>query len=263
MLILLPPSEGKAEPRSRTVLDLHRLSLPALTPAREQVLDALITLCAGDEDKALAVLGLSPGLRPEIARNARLRTAATLPAGQVYTGVLYEALDLPTLDRPASALARRWIMVASGLWGAVRLGDRIPTYRCPIGVSLPGLGTLSAHWRAALPAVMREAAGGGLVLDLRSAAYAAMWTPPRELARRTVSVQVLQERTVAGVTTRSVVSHFNKATKGRLVRDLLCAGANPRTPNALISTLRDLGYVVEIASPSQLSLILQDPATAI
>ena len=36
---------------------------------------------------------------------------------------------------------------------------------------------------------------------------------------------------------RTVVSHFNKATKGRIVRALLEDGANPRTPAALADVL--------------------------
>jgi hypothetical protein len=42
-----------------------------------------------------------------------------------------------------------------------------------------------------------------------------------------------------------VVSHFNKATKGRIVRALLEAGAAPRTPAKLAEALRDLGWTVE------------------
>ena len=36
---------------------------------------------------------------------------------------------------------------------------------------------------------------------------------------------------------RQVVSHFNKATKGRIVRALLEDGGNPRTPAALAGLL--------------------------
>ncbi len=43
-----------------------------------------------------------------------------------------------------------------------------------------------------------------------------------------------------------MVSHFNKATKGRIVRALLEEGADPRTPAALADTLRDLGWAVEV-----------------
>jgi hypothetical protein len=51
--------------------------------------------------------------------------------------------------------------------------------------------------------------------------------------------------------TRKVVSHFNKATKGRLVRDLLTAGAKPSRPAELVEVLRDLGYVVEADAPGR------------
>ncbi|WP_407664373.1 hypothetical protein [Micromonospora parastrephiae] len=60
-----------------------------------------------------------------------------------------------------------------------------------------------------------------------------------------MTVRVLHEREVDGVPVRSVVSHFNKATKGRLVRDLLVAGARPRTAAELIGTLRELKHTVE------------------
>ncbi len=50
---------------------------------------------------------------------------------------------------------------------------------------------------------------------------------------------------------RQVVSHFNKATKGRLVRALLEDGGNPRTPAALADLLRDLGWKVEEGEPGR------------
>jgi hypothetical protein len=87
------------------------------------------------------------------------------------------------------------------------------------------------------------------VLDLRSSAYASAWAPQGKRAEQLASVRVLHERTVAGAVKRSVVSHFNKATKGRLVRDLLVAGAQPRSPGELVIALRDLKYTVEEPTP--------------
>ena len=94
MLVLLPPSEGKAAPAAGAPLALDALSLPGLTEARERVLATLVELSAGDPDTAAAVLGLSPGLRGELARNAALRTAPALPAGQLYTGVLLSLIHI-------------------------------------------------------------------------------------------------------------------------------------------------------------------------
>ena len=48
-----------------------------------------------------------------------------------------------------------------------------------------------------------------------------------------------------------MVSHFNKATKGRLVRALLEDGAQPATPAAFADLLRDLGWKVEEGDPGR------------
>ncbi|MEV8586490.1 peroxide stress protein YaaA [Streptomyces sp. NPDC051180] len=239
MLVLLPPSEGKASSGRGAPLKPESLSLPGLAEARAAVLDELVELCAADEEKAREVLGLSEGLRGEVAKNVELRTAGARPAGEIYTGVLYDALGLATLDAAARRRAGRSLLVFSGLWGAVRVTDRIPSYRCSMGVKLPGLGALGAHWRGAMASVLPEAAGAGLVLDLRSSAYASAWKPKGEVASRTATVRVLH------APTRKVVSHFNKATKGRIVRSLLEAGAEPGSPAELVEVLRGLGYVVE------------------
>ncbi|QHC33362.1 peroxide stress protein YaaA [Streptomyces sp. HF10] len=245
MLVLLPPSEGKADSGKGDPLRLESLSLPGLTGAREAVLGELVELCAGDEEKAREGLGLSEGLRGEVAKNAALRTAGARPAGEIYTGVLYDALDLASLDAAAKRRAARSLLVFSGLWGAVRVTDRIPSYRCAMGIRLPGLGALAGHWRAPMAEVLPEAAGNGLVLDLRSAAYAAAWKPKGEVAGRTATVRVLH------APTRKVVSHFNKATKGRIVRSLLSNGSAPRDPAELVDALRELGYEVEAQPPER------------
>ncbi|MEV7982898.1 peroxide stress protein YaaA [Streptomyces sp. NPDC086519] len=245
MLVLLPPSEGKASPGRGAPLKPQALSLPGLAAAREAVLAELADLCAGDEEKAREVLGLSEGLRGEVAKNAALRTAGTRPAGEIYTGVLYDALGLASLDAAAKRRAARSLLVFSGLWGAVRVTDRIPSYRCSMGVRLPGLGALGTHWRGPMAEVLPEVAGTGLVLDLRSAAYAAAWKPKGEVASRTATVRVLH------APTRKVVSHFNKATKGRMVRSLLAAGIAPAGPGELVEALRELGYEVEAQAPAK------------
>ncbi|MDH6126828.1 peroxide stress protein YaaA [Kitasatospora sp. GP82] len=264
MLVLLPPSEGKAASGAGVPLALDELSLPGLSAARETVLNTLVELCSGDVDTAQGVLGLSKGLRGEVTRNAGLRTAGALPAGEVYTGVLFDALGLAKLDEAAYERAERSLLVFSGLWGAVRIGDLIPPYRCSMGVKLPPLGALGAYWRREMESVLPAAAADGLVLDLRSSAYAAAWKPTGELVSRMATVRVLQEREVDGVLKRSVVSHFNKATKGRLVKDLLNSEAEPGSPAELVDALLGLGYRVEVSAegsarkPWQLDVVVTD-----
>ncbi|HEY3531470.1 MAG TPA: peroxide stress protein YaaA [Nocardioides sp.] len=238
MLILLPPSEGKAQPRRGKPLDLEAGPLAA---ARGEVVDALVALCRGPEPEALRVLGLSDGQVDDVCRNAGLRDLPTAAAERVYTGVLYDALELTTLGASAHRRALSRIAIVSSLYGLVRPGERIAPYRLAGGVSLPGLGGVAAHWRRHLDPVVREQAGRGLVVDLRSSTYAAFWRPAPDLADRVVTVRVLHE--VHG--RRQVVSHFNKATKGRLVRAVLEDGRDPRTPSAFTDLVVELGWQVE------------------
>lgn len=249
VLILLPPSEGKAEPSPRRrpgrPVDLGALSFPALTLIRAQVLDAVVSLCSGPPNVAREALHLPVGLAEEVTRNRALRSAPTMPAGALYRGVLFDTLGLDSLDTLARRRANRSVVITSALWGPLRLRDRVPRYRLSAGVSLPGLGSVTAAWRTPLEKVLPDAVGRGLLLDLRSSAYAAMWRPTGAVAERTVTVRVLHERRRGDPTSRVVVSHLNKATKGRLVRALLLAGADPRTPAALEDCLHDLGFVVE------------------
>ncbi|WP_460846949.1 peroxide stress protein YaaA [Nocardioides ultimimeridianus] len=258
MLILLPPSEGKTSPRRGASLDLDGLSLPELTPAREKVLDALVALCRDDPARAAEVLGLSAGQADLVDRNAALRSAPTARADRVYSGVLYDALDVATLSAGAKRRAGSRLAVTSSLFGLVRLADRIPAYRLSGDASLPDLGPVAGVWRDALGPAVTDALGRGLLVDLRSGVYAAFWRPPADLAPRVATVRVLHES--GGQ--RKVVSHFNKATKGRIVRALLEDGADPRTPPALAAALERLGWNVEVGAPgpkgTQLDVVVRE-----
>ncbi len=259
MLILLPPSEGKTGARRGAALDLAGLSLPALNPAREKLLDALVSVCTSDPVLAHQTLGLGPGQADEVARNARLRSAPTVPAQRLYTGVLYEALDLGSLAGRARRRAGTSLVIFSGLWGAVRIGDRLPAYRLSAGTNLPGIGPVTGYWRAELGPALDPLAGTGLVLDLRSSGYTPMWRPAGALAARTATVRVLHEQRVGGVLKRAVVSHFNKATKGRLVRALLTADAAPRSVAQLATALAELGFTVETgARQAELDVVVRE-----
>jgi hypothetical protein len=205
VLVILPPSEGKAAPVRGRPVDLERLVHPELNPRREALLDAL---------------------------GPALRLAPAAPASRVYTGVLFQRLRLAELR----ASARRRVLIASALWGVVRPDDRIPAYRLPIGSRLDGFGGLAAHWRPALAAALPDS---GLVVDLRSGAYAAAWRPR---AAKVVGVRGLVERGGR----RTVVSHMVKATRGEVARLLLEAPRAPRSPEGVAAIVAAAGHEVEL-----------------
>ena len=88
--------------------------------------------------------------------------------------MLYEALDLPSLDGAARRRASSRLAITSGLFGLLRPTDRIPAYRLSGQVSLPGVGPVARHWSRHLGPAVDEAAGDGLVVDLRSGGYVAV-----------------------------------------------------------------------------------------
>lgn len=234
MLILLPPSEGKTQRRRGRPLDLSGLSFPSLTPLRDEVIAALEKVSCGPDP--YGVLGVSPNLTAEVARNTCLRTAATAPAADVYSGVLYDALDLTSLDSAARRRATRSVIVQSALFGAVRLSDRIPAYRLSMAVNLPAVGSLAPVWRPELDKVLPDAVGRGVIVDCRSSTYAAAWAPKGELASRWVQIAV------PGAT------HMAKHTRGLVTRHLVATAAAPRTPEALAESLA-AGFDIALAAP--------------
>ncbi|MGZ4606120.1 MAG: peroxide stress protein YaaA [Blastococcus sp.] len=250
MLVLLPPSETKHPGGDGAPLDLTALTAPELTPVRTTIAEALVAL-AGDVSAARTALGLSPKQDDEIARNAGLWTSGTLPALQRYTGVLYDALDVASMTRAQRARAGRRLAVGSALFGLVGGDDPIPAYRLSASSALPGLPTLRALWKPALSPVL--AAAAGLVVDLRSGSYAALAPVPGA-----VTVQVLSERPDG---TRAVVSHFNKAHKGRLARLLATTTAEPDDVVRLRALLRRAGLHVEHDGGTGLTLVV--PAAAV
>jgi cytoplasmic iron level regulating protein YaaA (DUF328/UPF0246 family) len=245
VLVLLPPSETKSPDGDGAPLDLAALSTPELTPVRAQLVEALIRLAA-DPPAARAALGLSPAQDVELARNAALCTSPTKPAVERYTGVLYDALGVRTLPRAQRARADRRLAVGSALFGLVRGTDRIPAYRLSAGSAIPGLPTLRALWRPALLPVLTRI--DDLVVDLRSGSYAALAPVPGA-----VTVQVLSERPDG---TRAVVSHFNKAHKGRLARLLATTTAEPDGAVRLRGLLRRAGLHVEHDGGTSLTLVV-------
>jgi cytoplasmic iron level regulating protein YaaA (DUF328/UPF0246 family) len=248
VLVLLPPSETKADGGEGAPLDLTELTAPELTPVRAEILEALEKLSA-DVPAARTALGLSPKQDGEIARNAALWTSPTMPAVQRYTGVLYDALDVASMTRAQRARAGRRLAVGSALFGLVMAEDRIPAYRLSASSALPGLPTLRALWKPVLSPVL--AGIDELVVDLRSGSYAALAPVPGA-----VTVDVLSERPDG---TRSVVSHFNKAHKGRVARLLALTTAEPTDAVGLRRLLRRAGLHVEHDRGRALTLVVPAP----
>lgn len=218
MHVLLPPSEAKTTGgRGRPLRD--RIGDGPLGPARLRATDALARLVGGDREVAAAALLLPAGVVDDaLTDDAQVLDARTTPALRRYAGVVYDGLAFDTLDPVEQRVASRSVRVFSGLFGVVRGDEPVPPYRVPGKASLPGLGIASTFWRPVLTDVLGPELRRGLIVDLRSGDYAAMWRPDRSTAGRVVTVRVLSPAPRGG---HAVISFTSKLAKGRLTAALV------------------------------------------
>ena len=236
MIVLLPPSETKRVGGDGPPLNLRSLGCPQLRPLREALVAELVELAA-DPAASRQALGISESQTAEIERNATLRNSPTLPAIHRYTGVLYDALDFASFRAAEAARGRARLAVGSALFGLLRADDRIPAYRLSAGAKLPGKPGLPVRWRPVLEPVLADLASRELVVDLRSGAYAGLGRIPGA-----VGVDVIAEHSDGR---RMMVSHFNKAHKGRLARVLAAARSEPDDATSVAALARRAGMRVE------------------
>jgi cytoplasmic iron level regulating protein YaaA (DUF328/UPF0246 family) len=250
VLILLPPSEGKAPGGDGPPVAIDALSWPELTATRTRVSRTLVTVCQGNAARARQRLGLSLALDDDRAANAELLTSPTMPAGHRYCGVLHDALGYPSLSAAARARADASVVVLSGLWGITRPTDLLPAYRIGIATQLPRLGTLPALWRNPLGRALDDIVTAEGAIDLRSSGYTQMYRPSPAASVRMVDVKI-----TGPDGKRAAASYQSKVAKGRLVREMLRAG--PPSVDSLLEAAVSIGIS---ATRTAVGIVVRLPA---
>lgn len=236
MIILLPPSEGKASGGApRTGWDSAAgLTGPALGTMRDTVAAALRKSRGGNE-KLLGVKG-EPLARAQSA-NVSLEGAPTLPAWQRYTGVVWDHLDLASLPAARRRTAVSSILVPSGLLGVVRADEQVPDYKLKMGASIAPVGKLATFWRAAVTAEIARLARGRTIVDLlpKEHASAVEWDRLDDV----IHVDLVSR------TGGAVGGHNAKAAKGLLARHLLDR-ADGSTVGRAVASFRHHEYRAQV-----------------
>ena len=184
----------------------------------------------------------------EVERNRVLQTAPVLAAVERYTGVIYDALDAASLSGGARAFARDHLVIGSALFGLLRADDLIPAYRLSHDSRLADL-PLGKLWRAGVSAQL--AAVDGLILDLRSEAYAALGRAPHRTG--SFYLRVLSE---AEDGRRTALSHFNKHAKGEFTRRVLEAGIDHPDAESLLRWARKRRITLDYGDDGELDLVV-------
>jgi cytoplasmic iron level regulating protein YaaA (DUF328/UPF0246 family) len=247
VLILLPPSETKRDGGAGQPLDFAALSHPRLNARRRPLVRAIRTL-SRDVEGARRALKLGPHGDADIIRNRLITRSPTMPAIDRYTGVLYDALDAPTLSDSARQRAGAQLRVHSALFGLLGGLDPIPSYRFSHDSRLPDL-RLGEHWRMAIASEL--AARDGLLVDLRSEGYAGLGPLPRR--SHAVHIRVLSAGPTGEV---RALNHFNKGAKGALARALLESPVTPETTDELLAWAAGSGFELRAGAEGELELLV-------
>ena len=245
MLFLLPPSEGKTAPLDGPVFDANSLHFPKLNPKRNKLLKGLIEVSKGDATAALKVLGLTVGQLDLLTVNSQLLRSPCGPAFEVYTGVLYSELAPESLTKEQLAKLDVSVWIASALFGFVGFSDYIPAYRMSGDVTLPEIGSLTLFWKQDLSAMLDKVSGP--IVDFRSGTYVKLGPLSKDVCARTVVPRVLQ-RMPNGPP--KLITHFNKATKGRLMRAYALAEYPIESLDAFAELVRTTGADADLIPPA-------------
>ena len=241
-LILLPPSEGKAAGGEGPPWGAVEQSFADLADARREVIAALVDAMGGSPETRSKLLGVKAARADEATEtNLAAASAPTMSAIDRYTGVLYDALDYPSLPAKVRRGVDRQVVIFSGLWGAVRPADPIPDYKLKMGATLPGLGKPARFWKPILSRTLAGAiadSGTDTVWDLLPNEHAAAWDP--SIAGRRIRVRFLDDVVKGGERTLVTVSHWNKLLKGALVRHVVAHGLDD--PDGLVDFDHPEGY---------------------
>lgn len=193
LIILIPPSEGKAP--GGNLPPLKKVSPPV-----RHVIDQFAGLSTSQWSKTLGLK--AKALEAAIAANTSILKSPTLPAIERYTGVVYSAIDFPTLRAKAKTFFNNHVRIVSGVFGLVHPQDPIPDYKLAINKL-----KADAHWRP----FNAKALSGAYVLDLLPKAHkkAVAYTQGREID---FVVEKNGKKMPAG--------HQGKHIKGRFIRYL-------------------------------------------
>ena len=213
-LLLLPPSEGKAETGNQSRPWTPQLGAfgAVLETSRAQIVNQL-RKDKGGTQKLLGVSG--DHLTRAQSCNMQLIGAPCLPAWQRYTGVVWDHLDLSSLTATQRNAFIKRIIVPSGLLGLVRADDHVPDYRLKMGARLAPFGTMSKFWNEAITDALVAVVKKRAVVDLLPNEHRAAinWNKLDNVVRVDL---VSHSGAVVG-------GHNAKAAKGLLARHLLAS----------------------------------------
>jgi len=220
MYILFSPSEGKKLGGSSAKLDKKRLLFPELYDKRLPLLQKYNELILDAKQEVLEKL---TGIKKEAEikkYQEDLFSTPTMPALERYDGVAYDYLDITSLTQEEKTHLFEHTIVFSNLFGPLRGGDLIPSYKFKQGATLDKIATEKVYkkeFSSALDTLFKDE----LIIDLRAGFYEKFYTLDQDF----ITMKFLKGG--------KSVSHWAKAYRGKVLQTL--AKVQPQTRDELLA----------------------------
>jgi cytoplasmic iron level regulating protein YaaA (DUF328/UPF0246 family) len=224
-IILLPPSEGKSDsidlknPSWDAVRnDSKYIHFSELNKKRLELIKSLQKYAKNADEKELEALFELKGknLDKAAAATKNLLVSPTMPAYRLYTGVVYDNIEIDTLSKSALTNLTSKTYAISGLWGLVRLSDHLPDYKLKISSRFDDIN-LVKYWMGDVSRLINQISKEKFVWDLLPNEHRKVWNDKCSAATHIAAVRFVEEK--AGKL--KVVGHTAKAYKGKLVREIV------------------------------------------
>ncbi len=209
MKILLAPSETKST-GGTIPFSLTELWNNELFEARFKLAQIYLEELK-DDARSKQMFGLKkPG---EIAyyQSVGLHSLAT-KAMKRYTGVAFDYLNYSSLNDKQQKYIDENVIIFSNLFGPIMAGDLIPEYRLAQGSKVGEL-EVDKYYHANSAKLLDEYLADEEILDIRAGYYDRFYVPSRAYT------------TLKFVKDGKVVSHWAKAYRGKVLREIAKAGA--------------------------------------
>jgi len=131
----------------------------------------------------------------------------TMPAIQRYTGVAYDYLDYPTMNLDQQCFIDNSLIIFSNILGAIMAGEDIPNYKLKQGEKLADF-SIEKFYKQETSSILDTYLKDELIIDLRAGFYDKFYVPNKPY----ITMKFIKDG--------KVVSHWAKAYRGKVVREL-------------------------------------------
>ena len=216
MKILFAPSETKKEGGNMPPLIGRGFELSA--DDKKYVIDKYQHYLETSTFDALKKLfGIKKSSDIEMYKNVDIYHDSTMPAIARYTGVAYDYLDYPSLKADEKEFIDNSLIIYSNLFGAIKASETIPNYKLKQGEKLNDF-VIEKYYKKESSSILDSYFQDELVIDLRAGFYEKFYLPNKSYI------------TMKFIKNGKVVSHWAKAYRGKVVREL--AKYQPKTEEA-------------------------------